>query len=368
MGSGLLIARVVLACVFFLGGVAKLVDLAGSRRAVVGFGVPERFAGVVGVLLPVCELAVAVALIVSVSARFGALGACVLLVGFVAAIGNALAHGRSPDCHCFGQVHSEPAGWPTLARNTLLLALAGFVAIAGWRDSGVSATRWVARVPGVWVVAIVAGLVIVALVGFQVWFSLQLLSQNGRMFGRLDALEDTLQGIIGALGLAEDVVADPGLLGRGLHGGGLPVGSPAPGFELDGVDGERYSLGALLSAGRPVMIVFSSAGCGPCDALLPAIAGWQREHAQRLTIALIAVGERERNLAKASEHGIERMLIEPEREVADAYQAHGTPTAVVISADGMIAQPDRRRLGSDHDAARTSNPASARDQTARAGR
>jgi len=218
--------------------------------------------------------------------------------------------------------------------------MAGFVAIAGWRHPGTSATHWVTRVPAAWLVAIVAGLLIIALVGFQVWFSLQLLSQNGRTLGRIETLEDALEGMIGALGLAgNSAAADPGALGHGLQGGGLPVGSPAPSFKLESVDGERYSLGSLLSAGRPVMLVFSSAGCGPCDALLPEIAGWQGEHPERLAIALIAAGERERNLAKGNEHGIERMLIDPEREVSDAYQAHGTPMAVVITADGMIASP-----------------------------
>jgi uncharacterized membrane protein YphA (DoxX/SURF4 family) len=48
MGAAILALRVVLACVFLIAGVAKLADLAGSRRAVVGFGMPERLAGVLG--------------------------------------------------------------------------------------------------------------------------------------------------------------------------------------------------------------------------------------------------------------------------------------------------------------------------------
>jgi uncharacterized membrane protein YphA (DoxX/SURF4 family) len=49
MGAALLGLRLLLACVFLVAGVAKLADLAGSRRAVIDFGVPERLAGVVGV-------------------------------------------------------------------------------------------------------------------------------------------------------------------------------------------------------------------------------------------------------------------------------------------------------------------------------
>ncbi len=340
MGAALLVCRVVLAGVFVFAGVAKLADLDGSRQAVGDFGVPERFAGVAGLLLPVAELAAGVALVPVFSARFGALGAGVLLVGFIAAIGNALAHGRQPDCHCFGQVHSEPAGWMTLARNLVLLGLAGFVAIGGWRHAGVSATHWVSVVRAAWLVAIVAGVVIVLLICFQVWFSLQLLSQNGRTLGRLEALEDALAGVASALGLAENGAGvDPGPLGHGLHGGGLPVGSRAPSFELEDVDGQSRSLGSLLSGDRRLMLLFSDAGCGPCDALMPQLAGWQCEHAEELQIAVIASGDPERNRAKAAEHGLELVLLQSGREVSDVYQAHGTPMALVIAADGMIASP-----------------------------
>jgi thiol-disulfide isomerase/thioredoxin len=36
---------------------------------------------------------------------------------------------------------------------------------------------------------------------------------------------------------------------------------------------------------------------------------------------------------------VQRVLIQADREVSDAYQAHGTPTAVVISSDGVIRSP-----------------------------
>lgn len=339
MGAALLACRVLLAIVFLVAGVAKLADFVGARRAAVEFGAPDRLAGVVARALPVAEIAVAVALIPLFSARFGALGGAVVLLCFSAAIAIALAQGRSPDCHCFGQVHSAPAGWRTLARNLLLLAVAGFVAIAGWSGAGVSATAWVTRVGGPWLVVIVAGLVIVALVSFQVWFSLQLLSQNGRTLARLEALEAMLRGDTPGRWLGNGIAVDPGPLGHGLSGAGIPVAAPAPPFELEGISGERVSLGALLGAEHPLMLVFSASGCGPCEALLPRIARWQREHEQRLRIAVVASGDPQRNVAKAREHGLSLVLLEEEREVSTAYRAHGTPMAVVIGSDGLIQSP-----------------------------
>lgn len=330
--------RLLLACVFLIAGVAKLADLAGSRKAVAGFGVPEHLAGVVGVGLPVCELAVAVALAASVSARFGALGALLLLCAFAARISVALVRGTETDCHCFGQLHSTPVGWRTLARNIVLAAAAGFVAVAGWHNAGVSATRWVGGLSGGWAAALGLGVLLVLVVGFLAWFALQLLSQNGRVIARLEAIEATL-------GASPDVVlaggngGPPAALEAGLAGGGLAVGSPAPEFTLPSLDGEPRTLAWLLGDGVPLLLVFSDAGCGPCEALLPELAGWQREHADRLAVWVLASGDEQRNREKAQRHGLERVLLQAEREIADAYQAHGTPMALVIGADGLIASP-----------------------------
>ncbi len=52
----LLIARLLLALVFIVAGVAKLTDRTGSRQALIDFGVPSALASPLGVLLPLAEL------------------------------------------------------------------------------------------------------------------------------------------------------------------------------------------------------------------------------------------------------------------------------------------------------------------------
>src|SRR5215212_1360917 len=132
MGIALLVARLLLALVFVVAGVSKLADRKGSRQALADFGVPSSLASPLGILLPLAELAIAAALIPAASAWWAALGALSLLLLFVAGISINLARGRKPDCHCFGQLHSAPAGWRTLARNGALAATAGFVLWAGY--------------------------------------------------------------------------------------------------------------------------------------------------------------------------------------------------------------------------------------------
>jgi thiol-disulfide isomerase/thioredoxin/uncharacterized membrane protein YphA (DoxX/SURF4 family) len=344
MAAALLVSRLLLAVVFIGAGLAKLADRSGTRLAVTEFGVPSRFAGAVTVALPVAELVVGLALIPVATAPSAAIGAAGLLLCFSATIAVAMSRGRSPECHCFGQVHSSPAGWNTLVRNVLLLAVAGFVAIGGWNSAGTSATHWVTEVGAATLVGILAGIVILALIAFQAWFSMQLLSQNGRVLTRLDALEAKVSAIAAELGLGDEAFATGGALhdglGAGLSGAGLPVGSSAPDFELESLDGTRASLGELLGDGRRLVLVFTSAGCGPCEALLPQIPEWQDRYGDATRFAVIATGGRADNVAKAAEHGIETVLLQSDdREVSSAYEAHGTPMAVVISSEGVILSP-----------------------------
>src|SRR5438309_4860864 len=140
----LLLARLLLAVVFVVAWLAKLADRAGSRKALLDFGVPAMFVAPFAVLLPLAELAVAVPLLLTASAWWGAIGALALLLLFVVGIGYNLAHGRTPDCHCFGQLHSAPAGWPTLIRNLVLAALAGVVVVFGRSAPGPGVLDWLA--------------------------------------------------------------------------------------------------------------------------------------------------------------------------------------------------------------------------------
>ncbi|MBA2557304.1 MAG: redoxin domain-containing protein [Chloroflexi bacterium] len=325
MDIALLVARLVLAAVFTVAGLAKLADLDGSRRAMRDFGVPAQLTTPLGTLLPLAELAVAIALVPRTTAWWGALGALVLLLAFVAGIGTSLARGRAPDCHCFGQLHSAPAGWSTLVRNGALAAVAALLLWQGRADPGPSVVGWVDDTSTAERIALGAALLALALVAVEGWALIHLVSQNGRLLLRLDALEEA-RGLHpqGAVGTA------------GPSSAGLPVGSSAPAFSLSGLHGETITLDALRVVGKPVMLIFTDPKCGPCNALLPEIERWQRQHADVMTLALVSRGTPEANRSKNTEHGLTHVLLQEDREVAKAYEAQGTPAAVLVRADGMI--------------------------------
>jgi peroxiredoxin len=255
------------------------------------------------------------------------MGALALLLLFVAAIAVNLARGRKPDCRCFGRLSSRPVGWSTVARNVGLAAVAGFVVAEGHDDPGRSTMQSVADLTGAQLASVVAGGIIVALLAVGAALLLNLMRQNGRLLLRLEALEARVD----AGGIP---VLEPAAVERGSSG--LPVGSPAPGFNLAGLYGEVLTLDALRAAGKPVLLVFSDPGCGPCNALLPEIGRWQRDHAASLTIAVVSRGSADANRAKSAEHGLTNVLLQQEREVAEAYEETGTPCAVVVRSDGTI--------------------------------
>jgi thiol-disulfide isomerase/thioredoxin len=326
MGLALLAARLGLAGVFFIAGVAKLVDRRGSRQALLDFGVPPRVTPALGMALPLAELAVAVALLPVVSAWLGAAGAFSLLLLFVFGIGANLAAGRTPDCHCFGQLHSAPAGWLTLVRNAVLAAIAGFVVLEGRDNPGMSIAGWYCDLTTAQRVGTFGGIVTLILLATEGMLLFQILRQQGRILLRIDSLQESLTSGV-RLSTSNAPVASAG---------GLSIGTRAPGFGLGGLRGETITLAGLIAVGKPVLLLFTNPNCGPCQAIMPDIARWQRDHVSTLTIAVVTEGTAEENRAKFAVYGIDQVLLQQKREVAEMYQAWGTPAAALIRADGTI--------------------------------
>jgi len=327
MGGGLLLLRLLLAAVFAVAGVAKLRDLSGTRQGVKDFGVPVSLAAPVGVALPIAELIVAVALIPRVTAWWGAIGALILLATFIVAVAVNLARGNKPDCRCFGQVHSTPVGWPTLVRNGALATAAIVLVWQGRDDPGPDLLSWLGRLEQAELAALLGGIVLLALLALGASLLLSLLRQNGRLLLRIEALEERF----GAGELQPGAEPTPEI--------GLPVGSAAPGFSLPGLYGETLTLDFLRAAGKPTLLFFMHPGCSPCEALVPEVAGWQRDHASRLTTAIVSSGDADENRNKFSAQALTQVMLEENFEVSNAYQASGTPVAVLIDADGAIGSP-----------------------------
>jgi peroxiredoxin len=321
MSVTLLIARLVLAVAFAVAGAAKLADLAGSRRALEEFGIPRALAVPLGALLPIIEIAVAAALIPIASGWWVAVAALVLLVVFTGGVAINLLSGRRPDCHCFGQLYSAPIGWGTLVRNGVMIALAAFVVAQGEAGASVIAVAESAATADSTLWLSVALGIAIAVLGVETWLLVEVVRQQGRILLRLDALE-TRSGTPDAAAATRP---------------GLPVGQAAPAFVLPGLYGETMTLDALRARGKPLVLLFTDPNCGPCEALVPDLARWQKAYESVATLAVLSRGKPEENRAKLGAHGLSLVLLQKDREVSENYRAVGTPSAVLLHPDGTIA-------------------------------
>ena len=262
----------------------------------------------------------------------GAIGALALLMLFVAGIGYNLARGRQPECHCFGQVSSQPVSWSTLIRNLLLAAVAAFIVGFGRNTPGLDLFAWPGTLALTQRIELIVGLILIGLVALEGWILWQVLRQQGRLLLRIEALEAQLSSRGTAPQTAATGSATPPVTG-------LPVGMVAPPFALTNLNGETTTLEALRALGKPVVLIFSEPTCGPCTALLPEIGRWQREYATRVVVALIFGGTAEANRPKVTEYGLTHVLLQKDHEVGESYQVSRTPSAVLIRRDGSNGSP-----------------------------
>ena len=190
------------------------------------------------------------------------------------------------------------------------------------------------------------------------WLGWLLLRQNGRILLRLEALEKRLE----QSGNGDESEA-----------GMLPIGSPAPDFELSDLAGDRKSLANFL--GQPVLLIFFDPACGFCRELLPKLVKICRvprqveRDASLVTateatepgqsavpdggvqnisasspdslpprVLIVSTGDVEANRQLLDEHKLTcPVLLQKEAEVATSYQANGTPTGYLVDASGKIA-------------------------------
>jgi thiol-disulfide isomerase/thioredoxin/uncharacterized membrane protein YphA (DoxX/SURF4 family) len=359
----LLMARLILAIVFGIAGVAKFADPEGSRKAMRGFGVPEALTTPFAWLLPIAEIIAAIALLPLSTAWFGGIGALVLLAAFLVGIGVNLAQGNAPDCHCFGQLHSEPVSWSVFVRNAVLAAIAGIIVIQGKDNPGLSAVDWLNDLRVGEAISLSLSAVAVALL-IPTYITLRnALKQQTTMLEAVTAMKKIIDEDYAEPAPVEREDAVPPVEG-------LPVGAIAPAFSLPSLAGGMVSLEELLGLGKSVLLLFISPTCSPCKTLLPHVRVWQRDYGDHLTVVLMSKGTEKDVQAKIGKYEARYVILQGESSVADEYQSKWTPSAVLISRQGRIASPmtsgdEAIRALVTHAVATSESPAAAQNGTAR---
>jgi methylamine dehydrogenase accessory protein MauD len=142
-----------------------------------------------------------------------------------------------------------------------------------------------------------------------------------------------LLGTLRALGLLrwrlEQLEATtPSRLGRS----GLKPGKKAPDFTLPSAQGDEVSLHDFL--GRKVLLVFTQAGCGPCQHILPEL---NRLGERDLQVLVVNKGELQATHRWAAERGARfPVLVQDGPDLSRKYEAFATPFAFLIDEKGVV--------------------------------
>jgi peroxiredoxin len=302
MGTVTLTSRIALALVFAIAALTKLPDLATSRLTFQEFGVSERLSRLAMLVAP-AELAVVLGLVFVPTARYSAVAALLLLLIFVAGMVNALRLGRRPECGCFGGLRPTPIGKATLFRNGLLVVISAVTAATG---PGPAIDQWL-QTHSAGQIALMAMAVLTTIVGLTVGAPTRTRASDG-------ATEQPFP----------------------MHAKPV-VGSAAPEFSASGVDGATHTLASLGASGQPIVLVFGNAGCGSCLGLFSHLARWQATMAGRLRMVVVSAGDANQARLVRDQFGVTSVLRDDDGALAHAYGVRFTPTAVAVTAQGLIA-------------------------------
>jgi thiol-disulfide isomerase/thioredoxin len=115
---------------------------------------------------------------------------------------------------------------------------------------------------------------------------------------------------------------------------GLSIVDPAPDYSLPDLSGDLVHLSDFR--GRPTLVLFWSPSCCYCQRMLPHLLVWEAQppkEAPRLLV--VSTGSVTDNQAQGLRSPV--VLEQTERSSGRMFGATGTPTAVLVDAEGRIA-------------------------------
>ena len=292
-----LITVLTLATVLLISGIAKLRDTRATRDAFDALRVPSVVPkDAAANALPWIEIVLAVLLLLSPSAWLVpvTLALALLMLAYAGLVGRALNFDEPVTCSCFGSLGRHDVDRTTLARNVLLVGLAG--AAVWFAAEGGSAPAAFADLDS------------------DGWWSL----------GATAASAAVAVLVVGVPSGA-DRVADEELLDYDRR--------PIPYGVLALADGRTATLAELAATQARLLVVLNPA-CGPCIRIAERLDGWAAELTP--AVGVVAIYPTAESASGAVEHDPELATWEPERNVRRVFSV-GTPAAILLGADGFLA-------------------------------
>lgn len=322
----LILTRLLLAGLFLVSGITKLSNRQSFYETLINFGIPKKTHKALGLFLPWIEITLAIFLLLPYTVWVGGVISLILIAIFTILISYNLIKKKYPACNCFG-VDNKPINAFTLLRNIGLIACSLLLVLHGVQYEHKDIAAWFSDISTMLGLSSLLAWLLVVIVLVEGWIILKLIRQHGRLILRIDNLEYRLD-IAGLRNLPDSALSN-----------GLSIGTQAPSFSLPNLNGDNVSLDNFLAIKKPIVLVFSDPGCGPCAAMIPSLVEWKNELSSEVTLILISRGAKDVNIGKFGELNLDYVLLQTEREIAELYKATATPSAIRIGIDGQIDSP-----------------------------
>jgi hypothetical protein len=295
----LVLAPLACSVVLAISGVAKARDTAGTREAFTALAVPKALRGEAVVRsLPYVEAGLALLLLLTWSWGLAVVAAAttVLFAAYWALVLLVLRRGDDVDCGCFGAVGEDHVTGTTLARNSVLVLLAGLA--AGFGASGEGVPTVVRDLTGSDAVWLLMTLVVTAA-------AVLVVSRRGPESAAVDAAD---------------------LLDYDRQ--------PIPFALLTDADGRRTTLRELAGT-RPQLLVFLSPSCASCVEVAAKLPEWGADLGP-VEVQAVYTTDLATLPANVTARGISSWF-DVEEGATHTFAPTGRPSAVLLGADGMLA-------------------------------
>jgi hypothetical protein len=190
-------------------------------------------------------------------------------------------------CACFGQALDQEVGLRVALRNAMLLGFGVLAAVSSWTGPTLR-TMW-APASSWWLVGVLAVLVLG-------WLMLPIAPKE-------DELGDYLR-------------------------------SPIPGALVQAAEGHAVTLVELARL-KAQLLLFLSKGCGSCDAIYAQIPEWRRRM-PTVEVRIVIMGTPHPSFAEWTQAN-PNTLFDVKGEAKRTLAIRGTPSAVLLGADGLLA-------------------------------
>lgn len=122
---------------------------------------------------------------------------------------------------------------------------------------------------------------------------------------------------------------------EGVNRDGLDVGSLVPEFSTPDLHGRQQTLEQFLD--KPLLLVFGSPVCEPCQQLIPHLNTLAHETRDRLNHVFLTYGTVEENSAFVARYAVTvPVLVTSDGQLMEKFQVRVTPFGFIIGTDGKV--------------------------------